>query len=36
MDFVWLAIIAAVWIVSAETWVRACGLDAPRRNAGKA
>lgn len=36
MDFVWLAVIAAVWIVSAETLVRVRGLAAPRSRSGKA
>lgn len=31
MDIVWLAVIVAVWVLSAETLVRFCKLDAPRK-----
>jgi hypothetical protein len=31
MDIVWLAAVAAVWVVSAETLVRLYRLDKPRR-----
>ncbi|SFQ52246.1 hypothetical protein SAMN05216567_11866 [Variovorax sp. OK605] len=29
MDIVWLAAVAAVWVLSAEALVRFYGLDAP-------
>lgn len=31
MDIVWLAAVAAVWVVSAETLVRLYRLDKPHR-----
>jgi len=31
MDIVWLAAVAAVWVVSAETLVKLFRLDKPRR-----
>lgn len=33
MDIAWLAVIAAVWIVSAEAWVRVRKLDAASKRA---
>ncbi len=32
MDLVWLAVTAAVWIVSTAAWVRARRLGAPRKH----
>lgn len=33
MDIVWLAVIAAVWVISAETLVRVRRLDGSDRRA---
>jgi hypothetical protein len=36
MDIVGFAVIAAVWVVAAETWVRVHRLDAAGKRAAKA
>lgn len=35
MDIVWLAVIAAVWVISAETLVRVRKLDGSGRRTAK-